>query len=107
MKLVIAKKLFDAELIATNFANENCIVTVPKDVDYYLSKNMITIVQIAICTNDFYVIETKIESTDRVISLNMNQIKKWIKNLEDSYINNEINKGHRFYLKQNSPLIKY
>ena len=107
MKLVIAEKPSVVERIAINLVNENCIVTDLNNAGNVLFGNVITTIQVAICTDDFYVIETKIESTNRVISLDIELVRNWINNLQDTYINNQINEKHRLYLRQNSPLIKY
>ena len=107
MKLVIAEKPSVVERIAIDLVNENCIVTDLNNAGNVLFGNVITTIQVAICTDDFYVIETKIESTKRVISLDIDLVRNWINNLQDTYINNQINEKHRLYLRQNSPLIKY
>lgn len=107
MQLVIAEKPSAAKQIAIDLADENCIVTELKNIDNVLLENAITTIQVAICTDRFCVIETKIESTNRVISLDVELVKGWIKHLKNTYSNNPINERLRFYPKQNSPLIKY
>ena len=105
MKLIIAENSSALEKLSLD-SIEGKIVTDLKNAEKELQGNEITTVQIAIPINDFCVVmEREIESESRITSLNMEKLERRIKHLNDIYSDRPSDK--KFYLKQNSPLIKY
>lgn len=107
MKLVIAEKPSVAKEISKSFGafenfNEytkgnNYIVTCLENVNTVISKEKISSISVAVGSNDYFIVETKVSNMQNSLELNAVLCKKWINELKDRYKDDSVDRKCAYF----------
>ncbi len=102
MKLIIAENPLIAKAIISMVHDKtNCIVTYIENAQKVVLNNNVTVVAVAIISDNCMIWKDKLESSQPIKTLDLGLIEKWLIQLNHFYNENDINNNSNYFEKSN------